>query len=222
MFASAASLSLGDWPYPDVNLDGREYLDYTRKAGQPQVLLYLLAGTALLLFAICLGLAYCERAGRTTGAALTIWLSMTAFTASGYVAGGLLGAITLVRQGFPSFGTTAADLNLTTFTWAVMNMTYLVAFPLLGITWCAIAAANRAHPLLPAALGGGSAVTVGLINFAALLSVFVPTGPWSPGSVYFFLLQGGSTFGWLAITGFVLVRSASPSHGANHPEGSSR
>lgn len=196
--------------YPDDNADGREYLRrlLPHHIGEIQVLLVLLMGIATLLFVLLLAMAYTMRAGRATLSAVVMAGSATAFTAVTTIVCATYATITLMGHGYPQFGIARpSDLVLVTYTWNLAQTLYQLSAVLLGAAWCAIVVANRAHPVLPQALGNGGAGVVAVLNVASVGSIFASTGPWSPGSLYTFGIQTGATYGWMAIAGAVLLRS---------------
>jgi hypothetical protein len=56
------------------------------------------------------------------------------------------------------------------------------------------------------------------INIAAVGSVFVTTGKWSPGSTYAFVAQATPTFVWLMTAGIALQRHGNSRHRGDHDQ----
>ncbi|MFF4410839.1 hypothetical protein [Streptomyces sp. NPDC001404] len=198
-----------DFRYPDDNAKGREYLRrlLPHHIGEMQVLLVLLMGIATMFFILLLAMTYTMRAGHATPSALVMASSATAFTAVTTTVCAIYGTIMLMGHGYPQFGTARpSDLVLVAYTWNLAQTLYQLSAVLLGGAWSAVVVANRAHLVLPRALGSWGAGIVAAINVGSAGSIFASTGPWSPGSSYTFGIQAGTTYAWMAIAGAALLR----------------
>lgn len=203
-------LALGRFPYPDNNRSGREYLDYAlaQHAAETQALTWSTVVGAMLAFTVLLAVEYMHRAGRATASAVFMIATMTAFTTASIINLGMYIGLVMTGHGYPAFGTTTTDQMTVTFAWNTANAVYAVSAALAAMTWAALATANHAHPVLPPALGTWGAATVSACNTASLCLLYVSTGPWSPSSILWFVLQGLPTFGWTLIAAMYLLRTA--------------
>ncbi|MCI3928095.1 hypothetical protein [Streptomyces sp. AN091965] len=210
------ALIMGRFPYPDDNVDGHEYLAYMlpRRLGEVQAILWSVLALSAVMFVAVLALAYRQNethVQREKGVALSR-VAMVAgavmFAVLQFVLAALYEGATLFARGYPGFGSDPSDTRLITFVWGVINSTYTLSCLAMALVFLAIASANRASPLLPRALGGWAAITVAVVNVAAVGSVFVTTGKWSPGSICALGLQAAPTFLWMATAGAVLQRRA--------------
>jgi hypothetical protein len=213
LVAMIVMFAMGRFPYPDNNHDGREYLSYMlpHRGAEIQAILALVINGAALLFILLLALSYRERAGRVTPAGMVMISGMTIYTAASLVSAGLYLTIVQLGRGYASFGESAEDLKLIAFAWGAANTILGIAGPVLAMVWAAIVRANQAFPLLPRVLGVWCAAAVAVVaTVVALVSLFIDSGPWGPGSSYSTGLILGSTFVWILATSIVLLRAKPP------------
>ncbi|MFE5853482.1 hypothetical protein ACFQ61_09750 [Streptomyces sp. NPDC056500] len=202
-------LALGRFPYPDNNRPGHEYLDYVlpRHAAETQGIVWSAMVVTMLAFIALLAVAYMRRAGRITATAMSMIASMAVFAATSIVNLGMYMGLVITGHGYAGFGVSATDQTMVTFAWNTVNAVYAIGAVLAAMTWAAIAVANHRHAVLPPALGTRGAAVVSACNAATVGLLYVSTGPWSPGSVLWFGLQGLPTFGWTLIAAVFLLRT---------------
>lgn len=206
-----ALVALGRFPYPEDNVPGRKLITYVlpHRTGELQTIMWGCVLMAMLVFFVLLAVAYMRRAGRPTASSLAIITGMAAYATLELAGLGVYAGVVLWARGDPSFGSNPADLRLITFAWGSSNVMFVLGALPLAVTWTALAAANRADPLLPRALGGWCAGAVAAVNVGCLGSVFVDTGRWSPTSIYELVLQMAPIFGWMIVAAVALLRMTS-------------
>lgn len=210
LVGTTVMLGLGRYPYPNDNVDPRQYVTYMlghHHLAEIQTILWVLAIAAMLVFVAVLAAAYIRRAGRVTASGLIMIAGTAVYAAASIASIGVYMAVVLWMRGFPSFGANPADARLVAFGWDILNMGYFVCQGIVALIWVAIAVANRSHPILPRALGSWGSGLVVAINLGTLGCLFVDSGTWSPGSAAQFSLQAAGTFGWIAVAAVTLLRS---------------
>ncbi len=212
-------LALNDFPYPDDTLPGQAYWDYMMPHYTAEVggIIWIYTVASALLFTLLLARAYHLRAGHTTATGIAMSGCMIAFVSNTFMNCTAYMVPTMMARGLPSFGT-EADLQLFTYSWNFTQLGNAVSTSLLAIVWGAIFIANRSHPILPRWLGHWGAGLAVVVNVISPVFVLLPTGPWSPSSLFHFLMQGGPTWGWITAAGiYLLLRKAPTAHAESNP-----
>ncbi|WP_172387776.1 hypothetical protein [Streptomyces sp. MNP-20] len=208
--------------YPDNNANGLAYVDYLvpNFGGERQTVAWLALQCTIMVFFVLLALAYYERAGRMTPGILLMVTGITAFTTLQITMLGLFEAIPYTAREHPGFGTTAQDQRMLTFAWNGLALIIGLSMIMLAIACAAVYLSNRQYTVLPPALGGWSAAAVAAVSAGfSFESVFVRTGSWSVGSLYWVLAVCGTVFAWMAVTGITLLRAAHATRPAPAPSG---
>ncbi|MFJ8477011.1 hypothetical protein [Kitasatospora sp. NPDC094011] len=201
-------VAIGGIPYPHDNVDGQTYVDYMfpHHIGELQTYVYLFYSAVMLAFVILLAAAYMQRAGRVTASGILMVSGITAYIGTQMAVVGFYMGILLWGRGYPSFGSDPADLRLISFVWGTLQVIYLASAVLAGVTWTAVALANRTPQLLPPVLGTRGALLVAAVQFAVLGTLFITRGPWSPGSILQYTVQTLASFLWITATSVFLLR----------------
>ncbi|WP_316528150.1 hypothetical protein [Kitasatospora brasiliensis] len=210
LLAGALTVAVGHYPYPDNNLDGRKYLAYMlpRHVAEVQAIAWSVAVLAISAFFVLLARAHARARGRMGLPEIVMTVGAAMFGGLQLVVTGLYAGAALFARGYPAFGSTPSDLRQISFMWVSLNSLYVVSLLPLASVWIAVVYANRAHPVLPRALGGWMAVVVAVVNTANIATLFITTGKWSAGCVIPFTIHAAATFLWTAAAGFVLWRRA--------------
>lgn len=200
-------LALGAFPYPDNNRPGQEYYDYLthRHTAELGVLSYFIIVYSALTFMLLLAYIYQQREGRTTIPVLMIIGGMIAFIASMVALMASWVAPAFMAHGNPSFGHSETDLTIFQDHWHTAQLMWTFGVTLLAPVWAGIYLANRRHPILPRWLGHWGALLSIATSATSPLFMFVTTGPWSPTSVFQYLLTAFPTWGWITTTGIYLL-----------------
>ncbi|CAM4507212.1 hypothetical protein NONI108955_38050 [Nocardia ninae] len=205
------SLAVARFPYPDDNLDGRHYLDYglPHRTIEIQILTWIVTTLATCGFILLLATILWRTARHVTITALIMVCSATACVTTTLVCMGMYLTLSMTARG-PNFQADRVDLEFSTYSWNATQILACFAAVFLGLAWAMIAAANHRHPVLPRALAN-TAIAVAALDILPILSIFVDSGPWSPGSVGSYIPGAVATYGWMIVTGSVLLRSQ-PKH----------
>ncbi|MFE3261842.1 hypothetical protein ACFXPS_41745 [Nocardia sp. NPDC059091] len=206
--AMIIGFAIGQFPWPDDNLDGHVYLDYElpRHFGEVGTLVWLMLTAAQVLFVWLLAVAYIRQSGRITMSAMVMVGGGATSAATALVFASTFLTIAVMGRGFQGSGggLDHPALMVIAYSWNLTEICFALNTVLLGLIWFAIAAANRHHRILPAGLAR-AAVAVGVIDVASLVSVFIPTGPWSPGSVGNVLPGAVATYVWIMVGAVTLL-----------------
>ncbi|RJO70911.1 hypothetical protein D5S18_27410 [Nocardia panacis] len=208
--AMIIGFAIGQFPWPDDNLGGRTYLNYElgNHFGEIGTLVWLTLTGASVVFVWLLGIAYLRHARTVTLSGVAMIGGAAASAGTAVVFASSFVTIAITGRGYPGFaqGDERADLMVMTYSWNLTEICFALNTALLGLIWCAVAAAHRRDAaVLPAPLGRAAAL-VAVIDLTSLVSLFVPTGPWSPGSVLNVLPGAAATYIWIMVAAVILMR----------------
>lgn len=196
------------FPYPDNNVEGQIIIDFlrARRDGEVQGILGALYATGFFLFLVVLaneyrtgsqGTALVRRVISGAGAAyLTVWL----------IAMACYSTISLLADGYHDFDSLASNRMLATTLFNLINVFLAYSSVPMACAAVAVMIANRSHPVLPSLLGGWGASAVAVINAGHLVTIFIHTGHWSPGSLYSLGVCSAVNCLWAACSGILLLR----------------
>ncbi|QCX74627.1 hypothetical protein C9F11_04620 [Streptomyces sp. YIM 121038] len=195
--------------YPHNGSDGAAFLAWGLPGRRMEILgIGWAVGWGLLLqFMILLGVAYTRRAGRTTAAVKVMTYNMICVTTVQVIAPALDIAFIHMARHHPGFGTGQAERDLITLLWGACNILATLSMFQLSLVWVAVFAANHRWPLLPPVLGRWGTAGVAVLCVAAAGSLFVPSGPWAPGSLFAVALWFG-VYAWIIAAGVIFLRRA--------------
>ncbi|MFJ9370489.1 hypothetical protein ACIRRA_39540 [Nocardia sp. NPDC101769] len=207
--AMVVGFALGQFPWPDDNLDGGVYLDYElpRHFGEIGTLVWLVLTGASVMFLWLLAIAHIRRNAQLSASVVVMIAGGGASAAAALVFASSFVTIAVMGRGYPveANGEDHAASMVITYSWNLTEICFALNTVLLGLIWFAVAAANRRHRLLPTALTH-AAVGVAVIDVVGVVSVFVPTGAWSPGSFAQVLPGAAATYLWIMAAAVILLR----------------
>lgn len=198
------------FPFPDNNMNGQAYLDYLlpHRTSELQSILWAIESVTIVMFLLLLATAYLRRAGQLVASGVSMICFAVAWLTVQMIVLGAGLVMALTPRGYPSFGNDPSELLLITYTWNMVNGMYAFGLFLLGLALIAVAVANRAHPLLPPMFGGWGAAAVGVLTIGITVgTLFISTGPFSPGGFLAFAVTQGSAILWAAAVSVVLLRT---------------
>ncbi|MEU6586697.1 hypothetical protein [Nocardia sp. NPDC046763] len=207
--AMVVGFALGQFPWPDDNLDGGVYLGYElpRHFGEIGTLVWLVLTGASVMFLWLLAIAHIRQNAQLSASVVVMIAGGGASAAAALVFASSFVTIAVMGRGYPveANGEDHAASMVITYSWNLTEICFALNTVLLGLIWFAVAAANRRHRLLPTALTH-AAVGVAVIDVAGVVSVFVPTGAWSPGSFAQVLPGAAATYLWIMAAAVILLR----------------
>jgi hypothetical protein len=113
--------------------------------------------------------------------------------------------ITQLGHGYPAFGTEPAAPLITTALWDLTNVLVTLGYLPYVIAMFAVAAANRADPILPRVLMGPIAVLIaGVVGIVLIATLYIDTGGFTPMSKSADVLSMPLNL-WLAVVAIVVL-----------------
>ncbi|MFB7266188.1 hypothetical protein ACFCXH_29190 [Streptomyces nojiriensis] len=179
-------------PWPDLGLKGEAYLTYAQahRGFEIQAILLCLAFFMYFAFTLLLARAYAHSVGKWTLPSISITAGGALYLLLSVVGAGCYATIGLLSHSEEFSRNTPASMTLISMLWSLTMVMLTLGGAFTAVVWWGVYAANKVHPLLPAAVAGPGSVAVGALSLCGLATLLVPTGRWSPTSLY-----AGITFG---------------------------